>query len=919
MSETAPTLAGEKAAEDDGRSVAWHSFTPEAVALRLRSGLDGLAEPEAEARLGRLGPNRLPEAPREPALLRLARQFHNLLIYVLFAAAAISLGLGHVVDAGVILAVVILNALIGFAQEGRAERALDAIRRMIDAQATVRRGGQRLRIPAEALVPGDLVLLQAGDRVPADLRLTRASGLRLSEAALTGESVPAEKALPPVDAGALLGDRTCMAYSGTFVVGGQGAGLVVATGGATELGHISSLVSAVPDLKTPLVRQMDRFARHLTAIVGIAALAVFAFAVLVRDYAPDAAFMVVVGLAVSAIPEGLPAVMTITLAIGVQRMARRNAIIRRFQAVETLGAVSVICTDKTGTLTRNEMSVRCLLTPRHRVEVLGTGYGREGGFTAEGRPIDPLAEEELRQLIEAGALCNDADLIERDGAVAVDGDPMEGALLALAAKAGLDRGHVEAAAPRLADIPFEPTHKFMATLHGGAGTPLPRAVIKGAPERVIALCQGGGGRLPPPPPGSASWAEAIDALGRDGLRVIALAERSLEAGRRELSLGTLGAPARLIGLVGLIDPPRDDTPAALAAAREAGIEVKMITGDHEATAAAIAGQIGLAPAIRVVSGHALETLDAAGLRSAAREGNVFARTTPEHKLRLVEALQAEGRVVAMTGDGVNDAPALRRADVGVAMGRSGTETAKEAARMVLVDDTFATIMEAVREGRTVYDNIRKLIGWTLPTSMGECLAIIAALAFGLILPITPVQILWINLVTAVALGTTIAFEPTEPGTMRRPPRDPAEPLLTMELWWQVGFVSVMFVIVVFGLFLAALDAGRSVAEARTIAVNMLVVAEIAYLFSIRFVYGPSLTLRGVLGTPAVLIGLGFSILAQLAITYVPFMQTAFGTAALGLRDGASILVGGAFLLAVFEAEKLLRRWLTRRRARHPSA
>ncbi|MDQ1242468.1 MAG: hypothetical protein QG550_1720 [Pseudomonadota bacterium] len=880
----------------------WHASEVHEAFASLETSADGLAASEAARRQAACGPNRLPQAARRGPLKRFLLQFHNLLIYALLAAAAMSAGLGHGIDAVVILGVVLLNAVIGFIQEGRAEQALAAIHGMIDPRAAVLRDGRRITVAAEDIVPGDLVILEAGDRVPADLRLVKLRNLRIEEAVLTGESVAVDKAIAPVAATAALGDRTSMAFSGTLVAAGQGVGIAVGTGAATELGRISALLGEVEKLETPLLRQMDRFARQLTLVIVLVSAAVFAFAHLARGYGADEAFMVVVGLAVAAIPEGLPAILTITLAIGVSRMARRNAIVRRLPAVETLGSVSVICSDKTGTLTRNEMTVRAVVTAGGTLEVTGVGYEPHGGFRGGDRDVEADAEPGLLELARAALLCNDANLRQVDGAWTVDGDPMEGALVSLAVKAGHDIDRVRRELPRTDEIPFDAAHRFMATLHhshdDGAF-----ALVKGAPERVLAMCSTQRVADGSAPLDSSYWHEVVSQLARDGQRVLAFATRPMPAGQQDLNFADVENGATLLGLAGFIDPPRDEAIEAVRDCATAGIRVVMITGDHALTAHAIARQLGLGDDPRVAAGHELDGLDEAALRVLARDVTVFARTTPEHKLKLVQALQAEGAVVAMTGDGVNDAPALKRADVGVAMGGKGTEAAKEAAEMVLADDNFASIVAAVREGRTVYDNVIKVIGWTLPTNGGEAMALIAAIAFGVALPITALQILWVNMITAVALGLTLAFEPTEPGTMLRQPRAPGQSLISGYLLWRIVFVSLLVVIGVFGMFFWAQQRGLDLEEARTIAVNTIVVMEVFYLFSIRYVHGTSLSWQAALGTPAVLTGVATVVAAQLVFTYWPAMNSVFKSRPVGLLDGIAIVAVGVALLVILEAEQ----------------
>lgn len=889
-----------------GDAPPWHAITVEECLSRLEVEPTGLSPDEAARRREVHGPNRLPAAKPRSALLRLLAQFANLLIYVLLVAAGVTAFLGHWLDTIVILAVVLANALIGFIQEGRAEKALDAIKTMLTPQASVIREGQRLTISAQDLVPGDIVVLDAGDLVPADLRLIRARNLHVQEAVLTGESVPVVKDTAPCAKDAPLGDRHGAAFSGTLVTTGHGLGAVVATGGSTELGRISALLGGIEPLTTPLLRQMDGFAKRLTIVIlAISGLALWV-ATAWRGYSFPDAFMAIVALAVAAIPEGLPAVMTITLAIGVQRMASRNAIIRRLPAVETLGSVSIICSDKTGTLTRNEMTVGRVVLATEIVEVTGSGYEPAGAFLIDGAEHVPRPGSILLEAARIAAACNDASLRRSASGWAVDGDPMEGALITFAQKAGVPAGTLAKDLKRLDEIPFDARHRYMATLHrspDGEGV----IYLKGAPERVIEMCARQREPHGDGPLDAAYWRERVDALAARGQRVLALAMRRAEPGLTDLHHAHVDDGCTLVALLGLIDPPREEAIAAVSDCAAAGVTVKMITGDHGATAKAIARTLGLPGDGRVVTGAEIDTLDEEGLRRIAREASVFARTSPEHKLRLVEAMQAQGDVVAMTGDGVNDAPALKRADVGVAMGKKGTEAAKEAAEMVLADDNFASIVAAVREGRTVYDNLTKVIAWTLPTNGGEALSIMAAILLGLTLPMTPLQILWVNLVTAVALGLTLAFEPTEPGTMRRPPRSPGEPLLSGFLVWRIVLVSLVFVAVIFALFHTTLARGDSLEEARTVVVNALVVMEIFYLFSVRFLHSPSLSLRGLMGTPAILIGVSLVVLLQLAFTYAPPLQALFDTRSVGLLDGLLIIAAGVGLFVLLEGEKTLRR------------
>lgn len=897
---------------DDTTSKHFHALDADTAVQQMETQATGLDPSEALRRLQQYGPNRLPEGGQRSALKRFIMQFHNLLIYVLIAAGTLAAAIGHITDALVIAAVVLVNATIGFVQEGRANSAMNAIRAMIDPHASVLRSGQRLTIAADEVVPGDIVLLEAGDRIAADLRLIKASSLKADEAILTGESVPVDKQVAPVAVNVPLGDRLSMAFSGSFVAAGQGEGVVVATGSQTQLGQISTMIGNVEQLATPLIRQMHHFARQVTMVIlGISAL-VFGFAWWSESYSIGDAFMAVVGLVVAAIPEGLPAMMTITLAIGVQRMAQRKAIIRRLPAVETLGAVSVICSDKTGTLTRNEMTVTRLVTGDGTICVNGTGYAPIGGFSSViGALLDPAADPLLETLTLAGLLCNDAALRQVDDRWIVDGDPMEGALVSVAVKAGHSDAVARAEFARIAEIPFDSRHRYMATLNVRSGH-APQLFVKGAPETIIAMCSDVATAAGPQSINAAHWLAQVDALAGAGQRVIAVAQRIMPAGADTITSDDVRGGLTLLGLVGLIDPPRPEAIAAIAECRAAGIDVKMITGDHAVTARAIAIALGLGDDPRTLTGADLDALDDAAFEAEARAAVVFARASPEQKLRLVEALQRDGSVIAMTGDGVNDAPALKRADVGVAMGQKGTEAAKDASEMVLADDNFASIVAAVREGRTVYDNLTKVISWTLPTNGGEALTLLVAIMLGLTLPITPVQILWINLVTAVALGLSLAFEPPERGAMLRPPRRSGQPLLSGRLLWRIAFVSLLMVAGTFGVYSYATAKGLSVETARTIAVNTIVVMEIFYLFSVRYVHGASLTWQGVLGTPAVLIAVATVVAAQLLFTYMPVMHSIFASRPVALLDGLLIIGVGVALLMIVESEKWIARQLVLR-------
>ncbi|MGD9787324.1 MAG: cation-transporting P-type ATPase [Sulfuricellaceae bacterium] len=889
----------------------WHHLSAaEAVSVLESDAAHGLSAEEVTRRQARFGPNRLsPKKGRSP-LLRFLLQFHQPLIYILLASAIITAALREWVDASVIFGVTLVNAVVGFIQESKAESAIAALAKIVSTSALVVRGGRKASVPSEELVPGDVVLLAAGDKVPADLRLLQSRELNVDESAFTGESLPVTKHAAHLPEDTLLADRTAMAYAGTLVTGGQGTGVVVAIGDGTETGRISRLMEEADVLSTPLTRKIEWFSKIL--LYAILALAVFTFAIgLWRGETAFDMFMAAVALAVGAIPEGLPAAVTVTLAIGVSRMAKRRAIIRKLPAVETLGSTTVICSDKTGTLTQNQMTVQVLLAGGETFTVSGTGYSPHGRFSRDGREAELSAA--VRECLLAGLLCNDSALEHKNGAWSVSGDPTEGALTVAAMKAGFEPEQASADYPRRDAIPFESRYQYMATLHED-GT----VYLKGAVEKVLERCTlalDREGRE------AALDREAVEQAAADmagqGLRVLALARGRVAAGQEEVGHGDVKDGLVFLGLQGMIDPPRPEAVRAVKTCRRAGIAVKMITGDHGVTAAAIADKIGLAGGdpIRVLTGRDLAQIDDEALVDAVRTTHVFARVEPEQKLRLVRALQATGQVVAMTGDGVNDAPALKQADIGVAMGITGTEVAKEAADMVLTDDNFASIEAAVEEGRGVFDNLTKFIVWTLPTNFGEGLVITAAIVAGAALPILPVQILWINMTTAVLLGLMLAFEPIEKGIMGRPPRDPGTPILTPALMGRIVIVSALLLAGAFGLFLWELEQGREVAYARTVAANVFVMGELFYLFNCRSMTESMFTL-GVFSNRWVVGGVAAMTALQLLFTYLPAMNDWFRTAPIDGWAWLRILLVGAVIYAVIGGEK----WLRKRRAlRHGMA
>jgi magnesium-transporting ATPase (P-type) len=881
----------------------WHAMSAEEVEKKLRVDPSrGLDAAEAAERLRTYGPNRLPQGKKKGPLMRFLAQFNNILVYVLLTAGFIKLMLSLWLDASIIFAVVILNSLLGFLQEGRAEKALDSIRNMLSAEARAVRGGETRLIPAEDLAPGDIVLLESGDRIPADLRLIDARNLRTEEAALTGESVPAEKTTDVVAAKATVGDRENMVFSGTMVVSGRATGVVVATGSQTELGRINQMLAEVSALETPLLRQIKKFGYSITAVIAVISVLLFSWGHWLGHMTFVELFQAVVGIAVSLIPEGLPALITITLAIGVQRMAQRNAIIRRLPAVETLGSVSRICSDKTGTLTLMEMMVTSVVTAEEAYEVTGDGYAPEGEIKEGGKALGKMPEA-LVLMGRVSALCNDAELFQDEGKWKVEGDPTEGALYPFATKLGMDRAAETAAAPRIDAIPFESEHKFMATLNRSADGEM--LLVKGAPEVIIEHCDRQQTAKGPAPLDRDRFSGEGDRLAAQGERVLGLAwlpDPGLKAG----SLKPEDLPKNLIllGLVGLMDPPRKEAIEAVKECHGGGIRVTMITGDHKITAAAIARMLGIGDGKTAVAGTEIEAMNDATLQDCVRDVDVFARASPEHKLRLVKAIQANGQIVAMTGDGVNDAPALKKADIGVAMGIKGTEVTKEAAGMILADDNFASISAAVKEGRTVYNNIEKAMLFLLPTNVAQGAVIAVAILFAFTLPITAPQVLWVNMVTSVALGLVISFEPHETDVMLRPPRAVDRPIVTGFGIWRILFVGAALVIYTLAAFFWMKAEGAADGMARTAAVNAITLGQVFYLLNSRYLLDSSLSLGAHSGNPYLWYGIGAVVVLQLLFTYAPPFHAIFGNESLPLWVWPWLVGGGILFFLVVELEKL---------------
>lgn len=886
------------------QSTAWHALPLPEIERILQTGSDGLDTAEIQQRLIRFGSNHLPTSKRRGPLVRLLLQFHNVLLYIMLAAAVITVLLGHWADTSVLLAAVIINAVIGFIQEGKAEAALDNIRTLLSPHASVIRAGTRQQIDATTLVPGDLVLLTAGDRVPADIRLISTWELQIEEAALTGESFPTPKHSAPVPPDTTPGDRYNMAYSGTLVVSGQGSGIVVATGSTTELGKINRLLEKTQRLSTPLLRQIDHLGSRLAIFILIMSVVTFLLGIWLRNYDPSEMFMLTVALIASAIPEELPAIMTVILALGVQRMAHHQAIIRRLPAVETLGSVTVICSDKTGTLTRNEMTVQRVITVDHQFKISGVGYTPAGKFSLDGQIVDPACYPTLHLAIQVGVLCNDAQLRKTHNQWQVEGDPTEGALLVLGEKAGFSMHHANASWARLDVIPFESQHAFMATYqHDDANHPW--ILVKGAPERILKMCTTQLQQQQTQALDQQYWQAKITTAASAGLRLLALAYKQATPQSNRLDFDDMQTGFTLLALVGMIDPPRQEAMQAVAECHQAGIRIKMITGDHAETARAVGEQLAIGIGKPVLTGAAIAAMDDDTLRKAVLDVDIFARTSPEHKLRLVETLQDNGQIVAMTGDGVNDAPALKRADIGVAMGMKGTEVARETADMILADDNFATIAHAVREGRAIYDNLKKFILYILPTNGGEVLIIIIAMLFELTLPLTPVQILWINMATTSALGLALAFEPAENNIMHRNPRPPGEVLLAGFFIWRVLMVSMLMMVVTLGLFLWETSHGTGIETARTMAVNTVVMAEIFYLLNSRHILASVLNLEGLIGNRYILLAIFACVLLQIAYTHLPAMQALFKSTDLSVWEWCKSITAGLVVFYVIELEKLI--------------
>lgn len=880
-----------------------YQLSVDEVLNNLQSQSSGLTQNEASARLARDGANALPEKAGKPAWLRFLTHFHDVLIYVLIAAAALTAIMGHWVDTAVILGVAVINALIGHVQENNAEKSLKGIRNMLSSAAVVIRNGQHETAPTTELVVGDIVVLRAGDRIPADLRVMEAHNLRVEEAILTGESTVVDKTAEALEGELPLGDRKNLLFSGTTLSAGAGLGVVIATGEATELGHINQMMTAIEKHRTPLLVQMDKLGKAIFSLILAMMVGLFIFSLLLRDMPMGELLLSLISLAVAAVPEGLPAIISIILSLGIQTMARKRAIIRKLPTVETLGAMSVICSDKTGTLTMNEMTVKAIITADKNYRVQGNSYEPTGEIlvendatTAEMRPGSVL-ETYLRTI----DLCNDSQLMRNEqGHWGITGGPTEGALKVLAAKANLPAIDTELRSK----IPFDSQYKYMAT-HFRIGQD-ERVLVTGAPDVLFKLCQQQQTATGTEAFTQAHWEAEIARYAKEGLRMVAAAWKPTRADAGTLTHDCLSDGLIFLGIAGMMDPPRPEAIDAIGACQQAGIRVKMITGDHPQTAMSIGGMLGIHNSAHAMTGYELEQMDDTALAEAAVTYDIFARTSPEHKLRLVKALQNKGEIVGMTGDGVNDAPALKQADVGIAMGIKGTEVTKEAADMVLTDDNFATIASAVQEGRRVYDNLKKTILFIMPTNLAQGLLIIVALLAGNLMPLTPVLILWMNMATSATLSFGLAFEAGERNIMRRPPRRPHENVMDGFAIWRVGFVGTLIAASAFMLEAWLQPRGHSPEFIRTVLLQTLVTAQWVYMLNCRVSDGFSLG-RGLLMNKGIWLVSGILLLLQLAIIYVPFLQMMFGTEALPLRYWGITLAIGVALFLIVEIEKPLTR------------
>lgn len=885
--------------KDKYSSQPWYAMDIEKVNDKLDSNIDsGISTQTAEERISKYGENKLPDKKKKNFFIRFFKHFNDILIYILLIAAIVTAFLGEYVDTIVILLVAIINAGIGFFQENKAEKALDNIKNMLSLKANVIRDGERKEIDATDVTIGDIILLNPGDKIPADARLISASNLKVEESSLTGESVPSEKDISTLDEDTMLGDRKNMVFSSTTVSAGTGKAIVTAIGEDTEIGKINQMMSEVGEMTTPLLKQTAKFGKTISIVIIAVGVVVYLFGYFFRDYEPGELLMSVIGLSIAAIPEGLPAILSIILAIGVQNMAKRNAIIRNLPSVETLGSVSVICSDKTGTLTKNEMTVKKLITAAKEFYVTGTGYAPEGRIKLDDKEINANDFSVLKEMIECFYLCNDTEVARDDkGHWFVKGEPTEGALITLFQKADIDDEQAE----RIATIPFDSEYKYMAVLVKMGSRKV--IYIKGAPDRLLDMASEQKRRNGQEEFDRSYWEEKIEQTAQTGQRLIGGAYKEVNSSKKDLTHEDIQEGITFLGLAGLIDPPREEAIEAIQSCHEAGITVKMITGDHIETAKAIGCEMGIGDGENALQGKDLERMSDSELEKAAVDYDIFARTSPENKLKLVKALQADGAICAMTGDGVNDAPALKRADVGIAMGIKGTEVTKDASEMVLVDDNFSTIVSAIEEGRRVYDNLKKTILFILPTNGAESLLIIASILFGTMMPLTPVQILWVNMVTSITISFALAFEKMEPDVMQRPPRSPKTPLLSGYFIWRILFVSILIGggTLMLSLYLQSKSVDDNVLK--TVTLNTIVITQMFHLFNARstnFAFN-----KDFFSNKAVFIVSVLLIVLQLSVTYLPFMNNIMGTYPLEAHYWLYPIALGIIIFLFVEVEKTI--------------
>lgn len=880
----------------------WHALEPQTISDDMEVDPEqGLTESQVSERQERYGKNVLPEKEKTPEIIKFLKQFNDILVFVLIGAAVVTGFLGEYIDMTVIILVVAIIGIVGYLQENKAEQALEGIKKLLETKATVIRSGRQKEIESSELVVGDVLVLAAGDKVPADARVILAEKFKVEESALTGEATTVEKKSDVVDADAVLADRKNMVYSGTSVATGSARALVVAIGEGTELGQINASISEVRSVKTPLIRQTTKFGQTVSIAILIISVLIYAFGYFMREYDPVELMLTTIGLAVAAIPEGLPAVISIILALGVRNMANQKAIVRHLPSVETLGAVSVICTDKTGTLTKNEMTVKQIVTAHHDIEVSGSGYAPTGDLELNGQPFDLDDDEEMLDLLTVGKTCNDAHLHEEDGEWVISGDPTEACLLTVAEKAETPIERLSV----LSKIPFDSDYKYMATLVEYKGERM--IFVKGAPDRLFEMASSESFD-------HSYWEEKRKEIANRGQRVLGAGMKRVDSTKESIDHEDVENSLMFLGLFGIVDPPRQEAIEAVAACRDAGIRIKMITGDHKDTAVAIANELGM-EVEGALEGRELSNMSDEEIHEASIHNDVFARTSPHDKLRLVKGLQEHGLITSMTGDGVNDAPALKRADIGVAMGIKGTEVAKEASQMVLVDDNFKTIYNAVREGRRVYDNLKKTILFLLPTNGGQALLVAMSILLGAAAPLSPVQILWVNMVVAVTLSLAIAFEPLEEDTMKRPPRPSDVPLLSRYYIFRVTFVSVLIGGGSLAINYMLDDMNYSSEALQTITLNAIVMAQLFHLYNCRTELAPAFN-RHFFENKLVFLVSGLLIGLQLFITYVPFMHTLFGTAPLAWNDWTYPILFGILVFGIVEVEKAVSRRVIKTTAIH---